>query len=108
MMLDVRTSHAEELLMRHELAVTLVSCGTLLALAPALYDYSAGRAQIATVAEIAQTVADAQGRVTVPSYPQLGGEYRFGCWLLGAAAIAVGMIGGWSQASCHPAEDGRC
>lgn len=91
--------------MRHELAVTLVVCGTLLALAPPLYDYFAGRAQASAMLEVVKAVAsqsDAKIQTTV--WPQLSSDYRFGCWMLGAMTIAIGVIGGWRRASYHHAE----
>jgi hypothetical protein len=82
----------EESFMRSFVAIALVICGTLLAVAPAASVFLQER-------EIAQAVSQ---RGVTPYVPQpLGEEYCLGSWMLGGAMIGFGIIGGWRQSSAN-------
>jgi hypothetical protein len=77
--------------MRHEVAIVLIICGTLLALAPPASDYYNQR-------EALQVLVDRPNLDDLHiTFPQMSSEYRFGCWALGAAVIGVGIYGGWRR-----------
>jgi hypothetical protein len=81
--------------MRYKIWITLVVCGTLLALAPPVSDYLASY-------QVAQVMVERKDFSSVSlGQPLMSSEYRFGCWALGAAMIVVGIVGGWRQHGDH-------
>ncbi len=79
--------------MRHFVALGLIVCGTLLALAPvaseflqrdAIAEMAAQQVQIAPMKFVAQPLEE---------------SYRLGAWVLGAAMIGLGIIGSWRYAT---------
>ncbi len=77
--------------MRHEVAIVLIICGTLLALAPPASDFLKER-------QATQVVLQREDIThwTI-SGTAMSSEYRFGCWALGAVMIGVGIYGGWRR-----------
>jgi hypothetical protein len=80
--------------MRHEVATTLIICGTLLALAPPVSDYFADH----QISQILQERKDFNS-VSLGILP-MSSEYRFGCWALGAVMIGIGVLGSCCGRSC--------
>lgn len=85
--------------MRHPIAIVLIFCGTLLVLAPPASDYLREREATLLLRERSDFT---QVRLATDA---LSTEYRFGCWALGAAMIAVGIYGAWPREVA--AQDGR-
>ncbi|MCA9238338.1 MAG: hypothetical protein KDA44_22855 [Planctomycetales bacterium] len=79
--------------LRYEMAVTLVICGTLLAITPPVSDYFARR-QIAEV-----IIARTDFQTVSMAVDTLSRPYRASLWLLGAVMIAVGIGGSISLPS---------
>lgn len=73
--------------LRYEVAVTLIGCGTLLALAPPLSDYLAMR-------QIASIIVEREdfNRVSMGIEP-MSETYRAGLWTLAAAMIGIAVAG---------------
>lgn len=84
--------------MRYKIWLALIICGTIIVLAPPLSDYLANH----RISEILIERKDFNS-VNFGLSP-MSGEYRFGCWALGAAMILVGTIGGWRDNSGHPVD----
>jgi hypothetical protein len=74
--------------MRYKIWITLIVCGTLIALAPPLSDYLFNHQVQRMLIERKDFNSMSFGT------PLMSSEYRFGCWALGGAMIAVGTIGG--------------
>jgi hypothetical protein len=72
--------------MRHEVAIALIACGTLLALAPPFSDYLVRR----QVAEVIVSRTDFNN--VSFNVEAMSSEYRFGCWILGATMISIGVV----------------
>jgi hypothetical protein len=85
-------TQSEDVIMRNYIAIALIVCGTLLALAPILSDCIQGL-------EIAKALS---GRW--PIYPSgfyrqpLEESYRIATWLLGGSMIGLGFTSGWLSA----------
>jgi hypothetical protein len=77
--------------MRYKIWMTLIVCGTIIALAPPLSDYLSNY-------RISQMLIERKdfNSVSLGILP-MSSEYRFGCWALGAAMILVGILGGWRE-----------
>ena len=84
--------------MRYKIWIALIMCGTLLVLAPPISDYMASY-QIANVLE-AQKESQKINFIVTP----MSGGYRFGCFLLGATMIGVGVFGGWREPADDPSD----
>jgi hypothetical protein len=77
--------------MRYKIWITLIVCGTLIVFAPTLSIYLANR-------EISQIMIERKDFNSFSlGHAPMSSEYRFGCWVLGAAMILVGTIGGWRE-----------
>jgi hypothetical protein len=73
--------------MRNYVAILLIVCGTLLAIAPIVSDFAQ-----------AVVISQALGEPRVPGTPfffrqPLEESYRLGCWILGGTMISLGIIG---------------
>ena len=74
--------------MRYLIAIVLIVCGTLLAMAPTASEYLQGE-------QISQMLAERADSVGTPFFRQpLDEEYRVGGWLLGGAMICLGAMQG--------------
>jgi len=79
--------------MRHLIALVLIVCGTVLAMAPVASEF----VQREQIAEIASR-QDQAGPIKFVPQP-LEETYRVGGWILGAAMIGLGIIGVWRHAN---------
>jgi hypothetical protein len=77
--------------MRHEVAIALIICGTLLALAPPASDHFTNRLIAQLMAEQPDVIS-----FSLNSKP-MSSNYRFGCWALGAAMVGIGIIGSFKS-----------
>ena len=78
--------------MRAILAIVLIVCGTLLALAPSASNYLQGR-------EMSEYLAQREDVRGVLFFRQpMGDEYRLGAWILGGVMIGLGALAGWHAA----------
>lgn len=82
--------------MRYKIWLTLIICGTIIVLAPPLSDYLLSYRISQTLIERKDFNNFSLGQSAMST------EYRFGCWVLGAAMILVGTIGGWREDSACP------
>lgn len=71
--------------MRTAIAITLIICGTLLVLAPAIYDFLLA----AQVTDVLVTRTDLN---SVRAGEPLASFYRLVCWVVGVAMIATAVI----------------
>jgi hypothetical protein len=79
--------------MRQFVAIVLIVCGTLLAMAPAASNFLQGQ-------EIAEYLARQHTVGPLRFVPQpLEEAYRLGAWILGAGMIGLGIIGAWRYAA---------
>jgi hypothetical protein len=85
--------------MRYHIWMTLVMCGTLIVLAPPISDYLAGY-QLQKILSERKDIGNVNfGLGTVGPMSE---NYRFGCWALGAAMIAVAVVGGSRESDRGP------
>ena len=71
------------------IVVVLIVMGTLLVMTPPASDYLHGR-NIALAADSAAT--ESQGPWRIRLGERMSGEYRFGCWSLGAVMMMTGVV----------------
>ena len=70
--------------MKTPIAVTLITMGALLVMAPAISDYFYQRNIVALM--------DRSGVTGVTLAGQMTGIYRFGCWLTGTGMIGIAVL----------------
>jgi hypothetical protein len=75
--------------MKSPVAVALIVCGALLVCAPPLSDHMTTSQML--IAQ--QTIAASERPMPGINLPTMSTEYRFGCFVLGAAMIIIAVIG---------------
>ncbi len=77
--------------MRRQIALGLIICGTLLALAPVLSDFVQGL-------QMAQALGhDIAATDSTFLRQPLDGSFQVASWLMGGAMVTLGAVGGWRE-----------